>query len=123
MAMLDGLRVVFLEALSFADETVIKRLVNQWNEQCEEVYKYKQSLIAEELEKHTRELEKSNEQINRLAVLIAELKADTAIEIFDEIFDALSGKGLTFTDWIELNELKKKYTEGETDGNKTDTEI
>lgn len=113
MAMLDGLRVVFLEALSFADETVIKSLVNQWNEQCEEVYKYKQSLIAAELEKHTNELKKSEEQINRLAVLLADLKADTANEIFDEIFDALCGKGLTFTDWIELKELKKKYTEGD----------
>lgn len=113
MAMLDGLRVVFLEALSFADETVIKRLVNQWNEQCEEVYKYQQSLIAEELKKHTKELKKSEEQIKSLAVLLAELKADTAIEIFDEIFDVLCGKGLTFTDWIELKQLKEKYTKGE----------
>lgn len=111
MAMLDGLRVVFLEALSFADETVIKRLVNQWNEQCEEVYKYKQSLIEAEKEKHKSELEDLRDAIENLAVMLKDAKADAAIEIFDEIFDALCGKGLTFTDWIELKEIKKKYTE------------
>lgn len=43
-------------------------------------------------------------------------RAEVAREIFEELFDVLSGKGLTFTDWLELNELKKKYTEEKIDG-------
>ena len=53
MAMLDGMRAVFLEALSFVDEKSRAILVKQWNEQCEAVYKYKQDLIAEEQAKAT----------------------------------------------------------------------
>ena len=73
MAMLDGLRVVFLEALSFADEMVRKKLVTQWNEQCEEVYKYKQALVAEEQEKRKSEVEKLHEVIFKKEDLMQEI--------------------------------------------------
>ena len=53
MAVLDGMRAVFLEALSFVDEQSRATLVKQWNEQCEAVYKYKQAIIAEEQAKAT----------------------------------------------------------------------
>ena len=64
-------------------------------------------------------LEKENARLlnlseyNRSAIEqdIADAKAELAREIFEEIFDALSGKGLTFTEWVKLTELKKKYTE------------
>ena len=48
MAMLDGLRDLFMKAL-FDENDVISRkiLVDQWNKECEEVYKYKESLKAE----------------------------------------------------------------------------
>lgn len=49
MAMLDGLRDLFMKAL-FDENDVISRkiLVDQWNKECEEVYKYKESLKAEQ---------------------------------------------------------------------------
>lgn len=48
MGMLDGMRTVFLEALSFADERSRAALVEQWNKECQTVYEYKKQLIAEE---------------------------------------------------------------------------
>ena len=49
MAMLNGLRDLFMKAL-FDENDVISRkiLVDQWNKECEEVYKYKESLKAEQ---------------------------------------------------------------------------
>lgn len=53
MTMLDGLRDVFKQALRFChNEISYNFLVKRWNEECEEVYKYKQALIAEERAKH-----------------------------------------------------------------------
>lgn len=53
MAMLDGLRDVFKQALRFChNEISYNFLVKRWNEECEEVYKYKQALIAEERARH-----------------------------------------------------------------------
>lgn len=51
--MLDGLRVVFLEALGFADASSREELVKEWNKACEEVYKYKNAIIEEEHYKAT----------------------------------------------------------------------
>ena len=51
--MLDGLRNVFMQSLRFCKSKVAYDiLVEKWNKECEEVYKYKQSLIAEERAKH-----------------------------------------------------------------------
>lgn len=53
MAMLDGLRNVFMQSLKFCRSKVAYDiLIEKWNKECEEVYKYKQSLIAEERAKH-----------------------------------------------------------------------
>ena len=53
MAMLDGLRNVFVQSLKFCKSKVAYDiLIEKWNNECEEVYKYKQSLIAEERAKH-----------------------------------------------------------------------
>lgn len=52
--MLDGLRNIFIESLKFCkSKLAYDILVEKWNKECEEVYKYKQSLIAEEQAKHT----------------------------------------------------------------------
>lgn len=48
MTMLDGLKPVFLEALSFADERTRAALVEKWSLECQAVYEYKKQLIAEE---------------------------------------------------------------------------
>lgn len=54
MAMLDGLRNIFIESLKFCkSKLAYDILVEKWNKECEEVYKYKQSLIEEEQAKHT----------------------------------------------------------------------
>jgi hypothetical protein len=53
MAMLDGLRNIFMQSLKFCKSKVAYDiLVEKWNKECEEVYKYKQALIAEERAKH-----------------------------------------------------------------------
>ena len=99
MAMLDGIRAVFLEALSFVDERSRAPLVKQWKEQCEEVYKYKQALIEEERIK---------------AAVYGKL---VAREIFGEInaikkeyaSGDIDGNEL----YIRLYQLEKKYTEGQ----------
>lgn len=53
MAMLDGLRSIFMQSLKFCKSKVAYDiLVEKWNKECEEVYRYKQSLIAEEQVKH-----------------------------------------------------------------------
>ena len=54
MALLDGLRSVFMQSLKFCkNKLAYDFLVERWNKECEEVYKYKQALIAEERAKHT----------------------------------------------------------------------
>ena len=47
MAMLDGLKRVFLRALLFVPTDSMEMLVDEWNAACEEVYEYKESLKRE----------------------------------------------------------------------------
>ena len=53
MAMLDGLKHVFLRALLFVPADSMEMLVDEWNAACEEVYEYKESL---ECEMHTSDV-------------------------------------------------------------------
>lgn len=58
MAMLDGLRDIFMQALRYCDNKMaFDILIQKWNEECEEVYKYKQSLIDEERAKHKAKMD------------------------------------------------------------------
>lgn len=99
--MLSGMRGVFLEALSFVDETSRKELVLRWNKQCDEVYEYKVSLLRELQSKANIEIErlmKENEILSQNAdtafqdglneaqdLYKEQIKGEVASEIISEI--------------------------------------
>lgn len=127
MAMLDGLRVVFLEAISFADAKSREKMVKQWNEQCQEVYYYKNDLIAEEHYKatHNADVVPKSEVDKLKADLIVwkqdrfnlyqrlELYEITRQKVAREIFEDLQGLLIMRVGVTQaIAELKKKYTEG-----------
>ena len=115
MGMLDGLRVVFLEALSFADAESRYQLVKQWNEQCDQVYEYKNSLITETHAKAVSNFKAIQDLNERLIAVLKETKSEVAREIFAEIEDLFFDKYLLGNITASLfedkyAELKKKYT-------------
>ena len=130
MCMLNGLRTIFLEALSLVEEEYRLRLVKQWNEQCDEVFNYKRELIVEERSKAADVVKKLEQDVTRLvqenealkdsnehlAVLLSEEKTEVAREIFEEIDRAVEDAELEwdtiFGVKLCIAELKKKYTEG-----------
>ena len=119
-----GYRTVVLkndiDAMPTAD-VVPRSEADKWKSRCAEWHEVAElkSQRSKELEQDVTRLEQENESlkdtVEHLAVFLKDAKADAAVEIFEELFDALCGKGLTFTDWIELQEIRKKYI-GEADG-------
>ena len=45
--MLDGLRDIFLKSLKFVPNEYKYSLVEQWNKECDNVWKYKESIKRE----------------------------------------------------------------------------
>lgn len=111
MMMLNDLRTVFIEALSYAPDNVKAALIEKWNRECENVYEYKRSLVTEERTKATAN--------------IITLKDEVVKEIFTEIEKLLDNYSTAqcfqgevtvhkcFEGELEsaIAELKKKYVE------------